>query len=213
MGDSPQTNGLCERANLTILNKVRMILEDTGLPKPLWSEIASSVATVMNQLPVSSHENIVSLLAILRKYTKSIGRPLFGAIAVAHTRTNNNLAPRGRPMFVVGYSTGKNGLRLCDPTKESVKVYCDYRFYESVLYRDRKVSSDQNDTTNSSAHHSQVLSLSKTIDIEKDLKFLVWRDAMAEEFESLEERNALKYVKRDGNITVFPSRSVLTREV
>ena len=49
--DTPQQNGLAERMNRTIMNKVRCMLNDSGLPKSFWAEAASTTCYIINRSP------------------------------------------------------------------------------------------------------------------------------------------------------------------
>jgi Reverse transcriptase (RNA-dependent DNA polymerase)/Integrase core domain/GAG-pre-integrase domain len=51
---SPEQNGVSERANRTILERVKAILADTGLPKELWMELASTIVYLKNRSPSRS---------------------------------------------------------------------------------------------------------------------------------------------------------------
>ena len=46
--DTPQQNGVAERRNRTILERVRALLHSTGLPRTLWGEAAQHVVWLMN---------------------------------------------------------------------------------------------------------------------------------------------------------------------
>ena len=45
---TPEQNGAAERLNRTILERVRAMLEDSGLPKELWGEAACTAAFIRN---------------------------------------------------------------------------------------------------------------------------------------------------------------------
>jgi len=51
---SPEQNGVSERANRTIMERVKAILAETGLPKNLWMELASTVIYLKNRSPTRS---------------------------------------------------------------------------------------------------------------------------------------------------------------
>jgi transposase InsO family protein len=48
---TPQQNGLAERMNRTLLNKVRCLLSSSGLPNNFWAEAVSTTAYLVNLFP------------------------------------------------------------------------------------------------------------------------------------------------------------------
>ena len=54
---SPQQNGVAERTNRTIIEKVRCMLFDTHMSKGFWAEAVFSAVQIINVLPNSSIEN------------------------------------------------------------------------------------------------------------------------------------------------------------
>lgn len=48
---TPQQNGLAERFNRTILDKVRCMLSNANLPKTFWGETVNTAAYLINQCP------------------------------------------------------------------------------------------------------------------------------------------------------------------
>ncbi|GJT74021.1 retrovirus-related pol polyprotein from transposon TNT 1-94 [Tanacetum coccineum] len=53
---SPQHNGLAERMNKTLLNKVRCLLIQSGLPDSFWAEATVTVAYLINRSPSTALE-------------------------------------------------------------------------------------------------------------------------------------------------------------
>ncbi|KAL0721124.1 hypothetical protein Bca4012_035723 [Brassica carinata] len=51
---TPQQNGVAERMNKTIMNKVRCMLSESGMGKQFWAEAASTAMFVINKTPSSS---------------------------------------------------------------------------------------------------------------------------------------------------------------
>ena len=49
--DSPEMNGIAERMNRTILEKVKCMCVHADLPKSLWAEAASTACYVYNHIP------------------------------------------------------------------------------------------------------------------------------------------------------------------
>ena len=53
---TPQQNGVAERLNRSIMNKVRSMLSESGLDQKFWAEAASTSVYVINRLPSSAIE-------------------------------------------------------------------------------------------------------------------------------------------------------------
>ena len=51
----PQQNGVTERMNQTLMEKVRGILSQVGLSKAFWAEALSYAVHLVNRLPVSGN--------------------------------------------------------------------------------------------------------------------------------------------------------------
>ena len=51
---TPQQNGLAERMNRTILERVRCMLLSAGLPKTFWGEAANTTTYLINRCPSSA---------------------------------------------------------------------------------------------------------------------------------------------------------------
>jgi hypothetical protein len=53
---TPEQNGAAERLNRTLLDKVRSMPADSGLPKSLWAEALTTASYVRNRSPVSGRD-------------------------------------------------------------------------------------------------------------------------------------------------------------
>ena len=53
---TPQKNGVAERFNRTIMDKVRCMLSESGLNEKFWAEVASTTCYLINSSPNSSLE-------------------------------------------------------------------------------------------------------------------------------------------------------------
>ena len=65
---SPQQNGISERFNRTLMNKVRSMLIESGLPKALWGEAALAATYIYNRTPHAS------LLGLITPYKAKTGQ-------------------------------------------------------------------------------------------------------------------------------------------
>ena len=53
---TPEQNGAAERLNRTILERVRAMLEDSGMPKEYWAEAACTAGYIRNRSPASGRD-------------------------------------------------------------------------------------------------------------------------------------------------------------
>lgn len=53
---TPQQNGVAERMNRTIMEKVRCMLSNAHLPKSFWAEVAATTCFLINRSPSTAIE-------------------------------------------------------------------------------------------------------------------------------------------------------------
>ncbi|WJX42094.1 hypothetical protein P8452_29365 [Trifolium repens] len=108
---TPQQNGLAERMNRTLLERVRCMLLGAGLPKSFWGEAVSTAAYLINRCPSTG----IDLKTPMEVWS---GRPadysnlkVFGALAYAHVR-HDKLDARAVKCVFIGYPEGVKGYKL-----------------------------------------------------------------------------------------------------
>ncbi|WVZ05356.1 hypothetical protein V8G54_018702 [Vigna mungo] len=108
---TPQQNGLAERMNRTILERVRCMLLGSGLSKAFWGEAANTAVYLINRSP-SSALNFKTPMEVWS------GRPadyshlrVFGSLAFAHVR-GDKLDSQAAKCIFLGYAEGVKGYRL-----------------------------------------------------------------------------------------------------
>lgn len=126
---SPQSNGVSERMNKTLLNKVRSMFVDTNLPKTLWGEAIRTAAYQINRSPTTVLNGGIPSSAYHGRVDLSKLK-VFGAKAWAvKLPQKGKLDSRAKPMRMVGYSP--NGFRLWDPLSDRIEVSRDVTFDET----------------------------------------------------------------------------------
>lgn len=132
---TPQQNGLAEKMNKTILERVRCMLLTANLPKSLWGEAVNTTAYLINRCPSTAlnfkvPEEIWSGVASNFKNIK-----VFGCVAYAYI-SQGKLEPRARKCMFVGYPDGVKGYKLwyLDGNVSKMIISRDVVFRESKMY-------------------------------------------------------------------------------
>lgn len=139
--NSPQQNGVAERANRTIMEASRCMLSVADLPKTFWSAAVKCAVYARNRspskrlvkkTPYEAYYGVKPDLSILR---------VFGCkVHALVTERQDKLSPKTVTMTMVGYSEEvKGGLHLFNPrTKEVVtrrvaEVWCEEPSVNSLV--------------------------------------------------------------------------------
>ncbi|KAG8473450.1 hypothetical protein CXB51_035780 [Gossypium anomalum] len=129
---TPQQNGVAERMNRTIMEKVRCMLSNSNLPKSFWAEAASTACFLINRSPS---------VAIKKKTPQEVwsGNPanyfdlkIFGCPAYVHVN-NGKLEPRSIKCVFLGYKAGVKGYKLWCPENRKVVISRDVVFDETAM--------------------------------------------------------------------------------
>lgn len=130
--NSPQTNGLAERFNQTLLVKIRCLLAQSSVPINYWDEAAKYASTLINILPSkalnwSSPVNVLSELNLLIEPVRDFNKLIpFGLkVYVNHRPPSKVLAP-SRPLICLGYEHHSDAMRFFDPSKRHIVISRDY---------------------------------------------------------------------------------------
>ncbi|KZV34961.1 hypothetical protein F511_04935 [Dorcoceras hygrometricum] len=108
---TPQQNGVVERMNRTLLERVRSMLVSSGLSKKFWGECVLTAAFLINRSPSvpldgKCPESVWSGKEIDYSHLRT-----FGCTAFAHKR-GDKLEPRAVKCVFLGYPEGVKGYRL-----------------------------------------------------------------------------------------------------
>lgn len=128
---TPQQNGLSERLNRTLLDKVRTMFADTNLPRHLWGEAIRCAAYLLNRSPTSALNGDIPAVKFYGKCDLDKLR-IFGCKAWAfRLPKSDKLETRACEARMVGYSG--SGYRLWDPINDNIFISRDVRFDESKI--------------------------------------------------------------------------------
>ncbi|KAI5677681.1 hypothetical protein M9H77_08631 [Catharanthus roseus] len=86
---NPQQNGVAERMNRTIMDKVRCLMVSSGIPKPFWGEAVSTAVYLINRSP-STAINFKTPLELWSGEPPNLSNlRVFGCAAFAHQKEGN----------------------------------------------------------------------------------------------------------------------------
>ncbi|GJV76738.1 retrotransposon protein, putative, ty1-copia subclass [Tanacetum coccineum] len=133
----PQQNGVAERMNRTLMDKVRCLLIQSGLPKTFWAEATCTAAYLINRSPSTAIEKKTPM-EMWSGHPSDYGMlRIFGCVAYPHDK-QGKLEPRAIKCVLLGYPEGVKGYRLYRLDGESPKIVTSRNvvFNESVMYKD-----------------------------------------------------------------------------
>ncbi|KAG8491868.1 hypothetical protein CXB51_015214 [Gossypium anomalum] len=149
---TPQQNGVAERMNRTIMEKVRCMLSNANLPESFWAEAASTACFLINRS---------SSVAIEKKIPQEVwsGNPanysdlkIFGCPAYAHV-DNGKLEPRSIKCVFLGYKAGVKGYKLWCPKNRKVVISRDVVFDETVMIPNLSLKDSSNKENQKQVEH------------------------------------------------------------
>ncbi|GAA5829977.1 hypothetical protein JCM3770_000360, partial [Rhodotorula araucariae] len=128
---SPQSNGVAERVNRSIVEGVISLLNQAGAPKDLWAEALHAFVFVKNRSPHAALRGRVPLAAWRGRPVRVDMLRVWGCRAW-HTVTNgrSKLDDKALPLIFVGYDGDTAAYRLFDPATRKVIRSRDARFLE-----------------------------------------------------------------------------------
>lgn len=119
---TPRQNGVAERMNRTILERVRCMLSNAGLwdKHGLWAEAASAACYLINRSPNSTIDFKIPEEVWTGKPVDYSNLRIFGCPTYAHVN-NGKLVPRAQKCTFISYGSGVKGYRLlCADSKKVI---------------------------------------------------------------------------------------------
>lgn len=132
---TPQQNGVAERINRTILEKVRCMLIDSGVAKEFWAEAVMTAAYIINRVPCKgsgdkSPEEIWSGQKPNMKWLKVFGCKAYAQVPAVKRK---KLDDKSTECIFVGYSSDSKTYRLYDVREKMIITSRDVIFIESSV--------------------------------------------------------------------------------
>lgn len=132
---TPQQNGVAERANRTLIEMARCMLEESRLPQYLWSEAVNTATYIRNRSSTKLLKDKTPYECWFG-YKPSVSHMrVFGCDVVALLKQpgRSKLAPKGIKLSFVGYATHTKGYRLYDKNNRSIVISRDVTFFENIF--------------------------------------------------------------------------------
>jgi len=166
--DTPEQNGVAERANRTLLETARSLLKESGLDNKYWAEALEMAVYLKNICPTKSVEGMVPFQAWAGSKPNVEGLRIFGCLASVHVsrKKTKKLGNRSRDCIFMGYDEEKKGFRLLDlnqPRKIFVErsvVFNEERFPAKELKSEKekiKISSKNDNSDVQTSHFTELV--------------------------------------------------------
>lgn len=142
---SPQQNGVAERANRSIMEMARCMLQEASLDKKYWAEAVNTAVYLKNRSPTIAVKGCTPEEKWTNKKVCVSQLRIFGCIAYAHIQIRNKLEPKAKPYIFVGYCENTKGYRLIDPSDPKVCIKArDVTFLEDKFWKSNMSHDDKN---------------------------------------------------------------------
>lgn len=126
--DTPEHNGVAERLNRTLLEKVRAMLHASGLPKFLWGEAVKHAVYLKNRTSTKALDGKTPFEIFYGTKPNLSGLPEFGCEVWVHTTEGSKLDGRAVKGRWVGYDEESSGHRIYSPEKRTVSIQRSVKF-------------------------------------------------------------------------------------
>ncbi|CAA7029216.1 unnamed protein product [Microthlaspi erraticum] len=148
---TPQQNGVVERMNRTIMEKVRCLLSESGLKEAFWADAAATSVYIINRSPSSTIGFKCPEEIWLGKQPGYKHMKKFGSVAYVHI-DQGKLKPRAVKGIFIGYPTGTKGYKVWLLEGGKYVVSRNVKFHEEKVYKDlaqekTEVPADKNAST------------------------------------------------------------------
>lgn len=123
---SPSQNGVSERANRTIFEKARAMLQDSQLPDRYWGEAVMTAIYLKNRSPTSALSGGIPECEWTGSDKLDLSHlRVFGCVAYSHVpnQKRRKLDAKAKQHIFVGYGETCKGYRLIDPVNPRRVIY------------------------------------------------------------------------------------------
>ncbi|CAA7038048.1 unnamed protein product [Microthlaspi erraticum] len=132
---TPQQNGVAERMNRTIMEKMRCLLNESGLEEKFWAEAMATSVYLINRTPSSANDANIPEQLWLNKEPGYLHLRRSGSVVYVHI-DQGKLKPRALKGVFIGYPQGVKGYKVWLLEDKKCVVSRNAVFTEGKLYKD-----------------------------------------------------------------------------
>lgn len=142
---TPEHNGVAERMNRTIIERVRCMLIDSGVNVKFWAEASITAVYLINRMPCRSNDRSPEEIWTNEKPNLEHLR-VFGCKAMTHVpkQKRTKLDSKSTECFLLGYTDNSKTYRLYNPETKKIVISRDVVFIEA----EKKVIENDSLSTN-----------------------------------------------------------------
>jgi hypothetical protein len=132
---SPDQNGIAERINRTLFNKVRALLIQANLAKKYWGEALLSAVYLYNRTPNSSINYKTPYELKYKKKPDISSLKKWGSLCYKREDSSliSKLDSRATPYYIIGY--GSNQYKLLNPSTNRILWARDVAIIEGIYWK------------------------------------------------------------------------------
>lgn len=151
----PQQNGVAERANRTLDERITAMLNESGLSKAFWGECLAALVHIWNRCPTSAVEKKTPFELWHGKKPDVSHLRIWGCTAYVHVQKDkrNALGSHMEKCIFIGYPAGYKGWKFYNPTTKKTVISERAEFDERYMLGSSSVRRPQD--TNNDANGQQ----------------------------------------------------------
>jgi transposase InsO family protein len=140
--DTPQLNGIAERLNRTLLERIRAFAHDSGLPQSLWGESLRHAAWLKNRTATRALDGKTPFEALYGQPPDLQSLRNWGCQVWVHSPGGSKLDPRAKEAKWLGVDVDARAHRIYWPGSGKVSVERDVYFGPSAQLEEEESSLD-----------------------------------------------------------------------